>query len=275
MDSAPTKQEPKPPPIYIYDVNNYKAMVDDLTKVVEEETYHTKALPNNTIKVIPHISDTYRKLIHHVREAGVVHYTYQIKQDRAYRIVIRGLRHSIPVSDISDELNGKGHKVRNIINIKQRVSKEPLTLFFVDLEPQSNNKVIFKLDFLQHCKIRIESPRRKHTVMQCTRCQDYGRSKSYCTTPFKCVKCGAQHATTCKKTRVTPAKCILCNENHPANYNGCTVYRDLINSRNKDNPRKKYQSQNYPQYTSPTHKLCSSHHKIRTKNHWKTADSNH
>jgi len=54
MDSAPTKQEPKPPPIYIFDGNNYKVMVDDLSKVVEEETYHTKALPNNTIRVIPH-----------------------------------------------------------------------------------------------------------------------------------------------------------------------------------------------------------------------------
>jgi len=47
MDSAPAKHEPKPPPIYIYDVNNYKAMVDDPSKVVEEETYHTIALPNN------------------------------------------------------------------------------------------------------------------------------------------------------------------------------------------------------------------------------------
>ena len=166
MDSAPTKQEPKPPPINIYDVNNYKAMVDYLSKVVEEETCHTKALPNNTIKVFPHTHthtpDTYRKLIHRARKARIVHHTYQIKQDRAYRIVIRGLHHSIPITDISEELNRKGHKVGNIINVKHSVSKERLPLFFVDLEPLSNNKDIFKLDLLQHCKIRIESPRRKH-----------------------------------------------------------------------------------------------------------------
>ena len=74
MDSAPTKQEARLPPIYLYDVNNYKAMVDDLSKVVEEETYHSKDLPNNTIKVIPHIPDTYRKIIHHIREARIVHH---------------------------------------------------------------------------------------------------------------------------------------------------------------------------------------------------------
>jgi len=54
MDSTPTKRKRRPPPTYIYDVNNYKGMVDDLPKVLEEETYHTTALSNNTIKVTPH-----------------------------------------------------------------------------------------------------------------------------------------------------------------------------------------------------------------------------
>jgi len=69
--------------------------------------------------------------------------------------------------------------------------------------------------------------------------QDYGHSKSYCTRPFNCVKCGGPHdTTTSKKTRETQAKCVLCNGNHPVNYKGCTVYSDLINSRKKYNPRK-------------------------------------
>ena len=240
-----------------------------LSKVVEEETYHTKALPNTTINVTPHTPHTYRKLIQNARETRIVHHTYQIKQDRDYRIVIRGLHHSIPLSDISDELNRKDHKVRNIINVKHRVSKEPLPLFFIDLEPQNNNKDIFQLDFLQYCQIRIESPRRKHIIIQCTRCQDYGHSKSYCTRPFNCVKCGGPHDTTaCKKNRETLKKCVLCSGNHPANYKGCTVYRELINSRNKDNPRKN---------TNPiiTHNLCPSHHKLCTSNYWKTIDSTH
>ena len=87
MDSTPTKREPRPPPVYIYDVSNYKAMIDGFFKVVEEETYHTKALPNNTIKVTPHTPDTYRKLIHHAGETRIVHHTYQIKQDRAYQTI--------------------------------------------------------------------------------------------------------------------------------------------------------------------------------------------
>jgi hypothetical protein len=46
-------------------------------------------------------------------------------------------------------------------NVKHRISKEPLPLFFVHLEPQSNNEDIFNLEFLQNCKIRVEPPRRK------------------------------------------------------------------------------------------------------------------
>ena len=233
------KREPKPPPIYIYGVNDFKGMLNNLAMVTENETYTAKALPNNTIKIMPNVPETYRKLIQHVRKENIIHHTYQLKQERAYRIVIRDLHHSIPIPDITEELNKKGHKVRNMINARHRVSKEPLPLFFVDLEPQSNNKEIYNVESLLNCKIRVEPPRRKNTIVQCTRCQDYGHSKRYCTKPFNCVKCSGSHDTqSCRKPRDTPAKCVLCNGNHPANYKGCTVYRDLINTRNKDNPRR-------------------------------------
>jgi len=56
-----------------------------------------------------------------------------------------------------------GHKVRSIIKAKHRVIKDPLNLFFVDLEPSDNNKDIYKLNQLQNSVIRIEPPRRGQT----------------------------------------------------------------------------------------------------------------
>jgi hypothetical protein len=41
-----------------------------------------------------------------------------------------------------------------------------LPLLFVDLEPQSNNKEIYNLEFLLNCKIRVDPPRRKNTIVQ-------------------------------------------------------------------------------------------------------------
>lgn len=234
-DNKQTK-EPKPPPIYIHGVKDYKGMVQKLTDITEAETYHTRATANNTVKVNPHSPETYRKLVRYLREENIIHHTYQLKQERAYRIVIRDLHHSIPPDEIKNELESKGHKVRNIINVRHRTSKEPLPLFFVDLEPCENNKTIYELQYLGHCKIRVEPPRKKNYIIQCTRCQEYGHSKAYCTKPFNCVKCGKSHdSKICKKPRDTPATCALCNGDHPANYKGCSVYRDLLNLRQQRN----------------------------------------
>lgn len=122
-------------PNFIYGVNNYKSMIDNLASITEQETYHTKALADETVKIIAHIVDTYRKIVRHLREKNIIHHTYQLKEDRAYRIVIRNLHHSVPVEEIKEELAKSGHKVRNVLNIKHRLSKKSLSMFYVELEP--------------------------------------------------------------------------------------------------------------------------------------------
>jgi hypothetical protein len=103
---------------------------------------------------------------------------YEIKQNRAYRVVIRDVHHSSSTNEIKNELNEKGHLVRNIINVKHRATKEPLPLFFVDLEAQNNYKGIYQLQFLQHCKIKVQPLRHKRLVVQFARCQTYGHIKT-------------------------------------------------------------------------------------------------
>jgi hypothetical protein len=41
-----------------------------------------------------------------------------------------------------------GHKVRNVINGRHRVTKQPLNLFYVDLEPTGKNKEIYTINWL-------------------------------------------------------------------------------------------------------------------------------
>jgi len=87
-------------------------------------------LANDTLKLTCQTSDTYRTLVRNV----TIHHTYQPKEERSYRVVIKYLHHSVDVQD------KQGYKVRNIINTKHRVTKDSLNLFFVDLEPSDNNK---------------------------------------------------------------------------------------------------------------------------------------
>lgn len=219
-----------PPPIFIYGVTNYPQMVDQLRNCLEDEQYTTKSLTNNIVKINCITADSYRKMARFLRENSIIHHTYQLKEERAYRVVIKHLHNSIPTKDIKAELTKLGHNVRNIINARNRRTKEPLNLFFVDLEPSNNNKDIYKIERLQNVFIRIEPPHKnKNDIVQCMRCQLYGHSKTYCNRPYACVKCGGPHSTeSCKKSRDTPATCALCGGAHPANYKGCDYYHQLI-----------------------------------------------
>ena len=155
-------------------------MIENLTTITEEEeTFQCKVLQNDTIKINTHTTDAYRKLVRHLNNEKIVHHTYQMRQNRAYRVVILNLHYSIPVEEITEELRSQGHTVRNIINIRHRVNKHPLSMFYVDLEPQHNNKDIFNLQYPSNMKIMVEPPNKKRTTIQCTRCQLYGHSKSY------------------------------------------------------------------------------------------------
>jgi hypothetical protein len=79
-----TPNIPKPPPIFVYGVKNFKAMLDDLADVAEPTTYRTTALANDTVKISAITVDTYRSLVKHIKEENIIHHAYQIKAERAY-----------------------------------------------------------------------------------------------------------------------------------------------------------------------------------------------
>jgi arsenate reductase-like glutaredoxin family protein len=89
--------------------------------------------------------ETCRKLVEFLKDNNIVHHTYQLKEERAYRMVIKYLHHSVNRKEIENQLIKMGHKVRNVINGRHKVTKQPLNLFFVDLEPTGNNKGIYLL----------------------------------------------------------------------------------------------------------------------------------
>lgn len=132
---------------------------------------------------------------------------------------------------IITELGKKGHKVRNIsCNIRHRVIKDTLLLFFVDPEPASNNQEIYKIEYIQSARIRFEPPHKKREIDHCKRCQRYGHTKIYCMHPLRGVKCVDCHASTnCTRTKDTSFKCALTERNHNSNYKGCTVYKEIRN----------------------------------------------
>lgn len=119
-------------------------------------------------------------------------------------------------------------EIRRVTNVLYKVTKIPLPLFFVDLEPSIKSAEIFHLSSLLHTKIKVEEPYKSKTISQCTNCQDYGHTKTYCGYPSRCVRCGSNHKSPdCPNQRSDPPKCALCSGDHPASYKGCSIYKDL------------------------------------------------
>lgn len=96
---------------------------------------------------------------------------------------------------------------------------------------KDNNKDIYKIEHLLHCKVIFEPPRPKRTLPQCTNCQKYEHTKNYCTKDPICVKCAGKHSSSSCTINTssdrTSIKCALCSEKHTASYKGCMVYRAL------------------------------------------------
>lgn len=155
-------REPKPPPIFVPDVQSIIDLEKCLERVVSKQQYTHKTMnTDGNIKIMPKDPDSYRKIIHMLNEEKASYHTYQLKQQRAYRIVLRSLHPSTPLEDIKNAISELGHQVRNVSNIRNNKTKTPLPLFFVDLEPSPNNKDIYKIDLLLNAKIKIEPPKKK------------------------------------------------------------------------------------------------------------------
>ena len=145
---------------------------------------------------------------------------------KSYKTVIRGLHRKTNTDKISEELAKIGHQVRSINNINKYDTKQPLSLFLVELEPRNNNKDIQDIEKLLNTIVKVDLPRHKKDIPQCIRCQQYGHTKNYCNRTPACVKCAKNHLTIhCPSTgKIEEVRCYNCNGKHPASYKGCDIH---------------------------------------------------
>lgn len=247
-----TAQAPKatrPPPIFIHGVESFSGMVKTLTQFVKKEQLTFSALANNVVRVNLTSADDYRLLVRELRKINISFHTYQMKSERALKVVIRHLHSSTTTEEIKEALEELGFACRNVVNIRHWQTKTPLPLFFVDIEPDEHANEIYKVSTLLQSRIKIESPRPKRTVAQCHRCQQLGHTKTYCTLPPVCVKCGEEHTwNSCQKPSDVKPTCGLCQGDHPANYRGCPSHKKFTLSRRTAKPNLNDKTE----YTNPT-----------------------
>ena len=189
-----------------------------MTKTTQKEISEEEYSVNNSVKILPTNPDAYRKLTKLLKTLNANFHTYQLKQERPFRVVLRNIHHSADLDELKFELLKHGHEVTNISNMRHRITKNPLSLFFIDIKQKNNNKEIYNVNRLMNSIVKIEPPLVKKEIVQCTRCQRYDHTQKYCNHNFGCVKCAGSRLTDqCTKSPEIPAKSIHCQGEHPAN----------------------------------------------------------
>lgn len=139
-----------------------------LIKLVGADKFVVKSTANN-LKIQISDSDFYRSPIKYLKDNKAKFYTYQAQEDRPFRIVIHNIYPSTPTVEISmaiEAIEIGGFIVHNVPNVLNKVNKNKLPIFFVDLEFAEINKEIFYINSLLNTKIKIEELYKKRIVVQ-------------------------------------------------------------------------------------------------------------
>lgn len=242
----------KPPPLMLYGIKDVTKLKDLIEEVLNITQFSFKIVTKNQLRVTADSIEAYKNLMVLVREKKLIGHTFTPKDERPYRIVIKNLHPSTPMEAIKQAIESTGNIVKGeIINARHGQTKAPLSTWFVNIEPGPNNSEIKNLKYIYHTCVNIEDPKRKKTIPQCKRCQQYGHTKNYCMRPYRCVKCAENHNTLeCPKTKDEPAKCALCLGEHAASYKGCKVFQEIqkrkSNSRVQTRPWIQMEEKDFP-----------------------------
>jgi hypothetical protein len=165
----------------------------------------------------------------------IEYFTHQLRSEKLFRVVIRGLHPKTETDIITEELTAQGHTATRITNVTVKKATEtdsrnkisvPAPLFYVDLKTQPNNNEVYSIRFINHQRVRIEPPHEKREIIpQCLRCQQLGHTKNFCAQKERCVKCAGSHPSNkCPFPKERKPKCANCLGEHTANYRGCPAY---------------------------------------------------
>lgn len=239
----------RPPPVVVSEVKDYNQLKTVLKN--KNINFKTSMLNNNQIKINVENELDYRILTKTMNECNHQWHTYENKQTRPIRVMVRNLHHTCKEEDIKQDLLDKGFKIIDVVNKIKKVKennvekKIPLPMFMLTFETNENIKKIYSIEFICHMKVKIEAIRSSKLIPQCRRCQRFGHTQKFCGRETKCVKCAGNHLTAdCSKPGNIKPKCSNCGENHPANYRGCVVAKELQKRRELANKAKKSPQEN-------------------------------
>jgi hypothetical protein len=132
------RTDPAPPSVFVSRTTSMQRLTATVEQVDNRLNYTLKITDTNTTEILTAKLDCHKIILDTLKEKKVEFHTYQPRQQRAYRVVIRNLHHSVQQQLVREEIERKGHKIGNLWNIRHRVTVKPLPLF-LDIELADKN----------------------------------------------------------------------------------------------------------------------------------------
>lgn len=124
----------RPPPISVRGVISYTDLCTNHVELIGVDNFFCKS-STDRLKTMTANPDLYRTLVRFLKDQKTEYHTYQVKEDKPTRVVIRNFHPTTSTDLIKSELELRLFEVRQITSVLHKVNKYPLPLFFVDLEP--------------------------------------------------------------------------------------------------------------------------------------------
>ncbi|KAL4152805.1 hypothetical protein QTP88_000638 [Uroleucon formosanum] len=147
-----------PPPIFVKGIINFSELCVTLTEVIGVDNFYCKS-SSDCLKIQTANPEAYRSLIHFLKEKNAQFHTYQLKEDKPTRVVIRNIHPSTSTELIKSELEHR---------LFESYSKVPKQL----LRDNANFIVLFKQD-----ETNLKHVYNEH----CSGDMSYSEFKDFCT----------------------------------------------------------------------------------------------
>ncbi|VVC35676.1 Hypothetical protein CINCED_3A017598 [Cinara cedri] len=96
--------KPPPPPIFAKGIEDYPELCTTLIELIGVDNFMYKST-TNSLKIQIKDPSAYRTLIQFLKTEKAEYHTYQLKEDKPFRVVICNLHSSMPLTLIKDELD--------------------------------------------------------------------------------------------------------------------------------------------------------------------------
>lgn len=203
----------------------------------------------------------HQTFIGYLKNHQLNYYTYDTKNARPFKVVLKGLSNDQSVDEIKNELNVLlGFAPSQVIQMKKKSSENnsrlgltsQFYLIHFNRNEVNNLKLLDKVQFLFHVRVKWEHFRRHggngQNLTQCRRCQAFGHGTDHCGQVPKCMICGesSHDKDNCPVEDITLFKCCNCGGNHKSNFWECPIRKKVLDARAKNQSKSK-PIRNFPQ----------------------------